>query len=122
MRSVLTILLCMIPFTASAEWTQYKVMENGDEHYFDPTQVETEGNIVRVLSRVRYRTSVMGAKSYESEIKLNCLERTQSSVRSTFFNDENWKTPAMATNTREQPPVGIKAGSAVDSLAEILCE
>lgn len=122
MRPALIVLFCTFPFSANADWIEYKTLENGDVYFYDPSQVVMDGNALRVLNRIRYRTSVMGAKSFESEIKLDCAGRTHALMSSTFFNDGNWQTPAMASNTREQPAKEIEDGSVADALATILCK
>lgn len=121
MKKFAIILLCMFPLTANAEWVEYKTMENGDVYFFDNSRVNVEGAIVRVLNRTRYQTSLMGAESHESELKINCNDRTHAIVRNTFYNDKDWKTPAMAPDNIERPPAMIKPGSAIASLAHILC-
>ena len=122
MKYFLTFLLCLIPFSASADWVQYETAENGDVYLYDNSQLHIDGRIITVLNRIKYRSSVMGAKSYESEMRIDCVERTQTITRSTFFNDENWKDAAMAPDTTEKPAVYIEMGSAAASLARLLCK
>ncbi len=120
-RPLLTALLAF-SCNAAAEWIEYSVAANGDAFYFDNARVQKDGDLVNVWSRTRYKSSVMGASSYQSLMQLNCAERSETTLQSTFYIDRNWSSPAMATNTRKQPEVAITANSATQRLADILCE
>ena len=108
--------------SAIADWIEYTAQPNGDVHFFDDARVEKEGNEISVWSRVRYKTSVMGAAGFQSLVKIDCLEETESVQQSTFFSDRDWAVPAMATNTKPKRAKKIKPGSAVEVLASRLCE
>ena len=105
-----------------AEWVEYSTRANGDVYFFDKARVQKNGNLVNVWNRIRYKTSVMAASSYQSLIKIDCSEYSETTLQSTFYTDKNWTTPAMATNTREKPKVFIKANSASERLADNLCQ
>ena len=105
-----------------AEWVEYSTRANGDVYFFDKARVQENGNLVNVWNRIRYKTSVMAASSYQSLIKIDCSEYSETTMQSTFYTDKNWTTPAMATNTREKPKVSIKANSTSERLADILCQ
>jgi len=104
------------------EWLQYAQKLNGDLYFFDPSRVERNGNLRRVWSGIRYGTSVMGASSYLSLLEIDCSERTERTLQSTFFTDKHWKKPAMTTDTKEKPKRRILAGSEAERLVEILCD
>lgn len=104
-----------------AGWRQYSQEPNGDVHYFDPSRVKTTANLHRVWSRIRYKTSVMGAASFQSLLEIDCAERTERILQNTFFSDKHWKKPAMNTDMTEKPKRSIVKGSAVGRLSEILC-
>ncbi|MDJ0739618.1 MAG: hypothetical protein QNJ91_07860 [Gammaproteobacteria bacterium] len=120
-KPLLTTLLTL-SCNATAEWIEYSVAANGDAFYFDNTRVQKDGDLVDVWSRTRYQSSVMGASSYQSLMQLNCAEHSETTLQSTFYIDNNWSSPAMATNTRKQPEVAITANSATQRLADMLCE
>ena len=63
----------------------------------------------------------MGAWSYQSLIKIDCFEYTQTTLQDTFYTDKNWTIPAMLTNTKQKPKEQITQGSFTDLLTEILC-
>lgn len=104
------------------EWVQYANKPNGDAYYFDPSRVERNDGLRRVWSGIRYKTSVMGAASHLSLLEIDCAERTEKTLQSTFFTDRNWKKPAMMTDTKERPKRRIVAGSETERLVEILCD
>ena len=105
-----------------AAWIEYSTGANGDVFYFDDARVEKRGNLVNVWNRIRYRTSVMGASSYQSFIEIDCAESSETTLQRTFYNDKNWTTPAMATDTMAKPKVCMKADSATRRLANVVCE
>ncbi len=122
MKKLLLILLLTFSCNTMAEWVEYSTRANGDVYFFDKARVQKNGNLVNVWNRIRYKTSVMAASSYQSLIKIDCSEYSETTLQSTFYTDKNWTTPAMATNTREKPKVSIKANSASQRLADILCQ
>jgi len=105
-----------------AEWVEYSTRPNGDVFFFDNERVEKNGNQISVWTRVRYKTSVMGASSYQSLLSLNCTEKSETELQSTFFSDDNWHKPAMATNTNAKPKKLVEPNSATDRLVNMLCE
>jgi Surface-adhesin protein E len=104
------------------EWVQYAQKPNGDRYFFDPSRVERNADSRRVWSGIRYKTSVMGASSFLSLLEIDCSERTERVLQSTFFTDKHWKKPAMMTNTKEGPKRPVVAGSETERLVEILCD
>ena len=104
------------------EWRIYSQEPNGDVYFFDPSRVKRVDSLHRVWSRVRYKTSVMGAPSYQSLLEIDCSERTQIVLQNTFFSDKHWKKPAMNTDKTEKPKRLISKGSATERLSEILCD
>ena len=121
LKKLLLILLLGFPCNATAGWVEYSTRANGDVHYFDDARVQKDGNLVRVWNRVRYKTSVMGASSYQSLLKIDCAERSETTLQSTFYTDKHWTIPAMATDAMAKPKVSITADSATQPLADILC-
>lgn len=105
-----------------AAWRLYSEEQNGDVYYFDASRVKTTTNLHRVWSRIRYKTSVMGAASYQSRLEIDCSERTERILQNTFFSDRHWKKPAMNTDMMEKPKRAIAKGSATERLSEILCD
>ena len=103
------------------EWRKYSQEPNGDVYFYDTSRVRTVTNLHRVWSRIRYKTSVMGASSYQSLLEIDCSERTEQIMQNTFFSDKHWKRPAMNTDKTEKPKLVIAKGSATDRLSDILC-
>ena len=103
------------------EWRSYSQELNGDVYFFDASRVEANSNLRRVWSRIRYKTSVMGAQSYQSLLEIDCAGRTERVLQNTFFSDKHWKEPAMNTDVTERPKHLIAAGSATERLAGLLC-
>ena len=103
------------------EWVMYTEEPNGDVHFYDTSRVEEIDALRRVWNGIRYKTSVMGASSYLSLLEIDCSERTEKVLQSTFFTDKHWKKPAMSTDTKEKPKSQISVGSATERLTEILC-
>lgn len=122
LKQLLLIFLLAFSCNAMAEWVEYTTRANGDVHYFDNARVQKDDNNVSVWNRVRYRTSVMGASSYQSFLKIDCSENSEITLQSTFFSDKDWTTPSMATNTKAKPKKNLKANSAAEQLAKIVCE
>lgn len=122
LKNLLLILTLAFSCNALAEWVEYSAGANGDIFFYDDARVQKDGNLVNVWNRIRYRTSVMAASSYQSLMEIDCSEYSQTTLQSTFYTDKNWTTPAMATNTRKKPKVNIDANSATQRLADILCK
>ena len=104
------------------EWRVYSEEANGDVYFFDASRIEETADTHRVWTRIQYKTSVMGASSYQSRLEIDCSERTEKTLQRTFFSDRRWETPAMSTDKKEKPKRPIAAGSAAERLLEILCE
>lgn len=104
------------------KWRAYSQELNGDVYFFDTSRVERIKSLHRVWSRVRYKTSVMGASSYQSLLEIDCSERTERILQNTFFSDKHWENPAMNTDMTEKPKRQIPQGSATERLSGILCD
>ena len=81
------------------KWVMYAEKATGDLYFYDPSRVERIDTLRHVWDGVRYKTSVMGASSFLSLLEINCSERTQRILQSTFFTDEHWENAAMKTDT-----------------------
>ncbi|MEM1200561.1 MAG: surface-adhesin E family protein [Pseudomonadota bacterium] len=106
----------------TAPWREYSQQPNGDIHFFDSSRVETAADLRKVWNRIRYKTSVMGAASYQSLLEIDCAQRTERILQNTFFSDKHWKTPSMGTDKTAKPKRQIAKGSATERLSGILCE
>ncbi|WP_425441155.1 surface-adhesin E family protein [Ruegeria marina] len=62
----------------------------------------------------------MGASSFLSLLEIDCAERTQRTLQSTFFTDEYWKNASMKTDTKAKPKRGIAVGSTTERLAQMV--
>ena len=121
MKQLLSILLLTFSCNLMAEWIEYSTKSNGDVFFYDNARVEKNGNQISVWTRVRYKTSVMSASSYQSFLRLDCTENSETVLQSTFYTDRDWNTPAMATNTNAKPKKLVKPNSATGQLVNILC-
>lgn len=119
---VLAIFLLTISSRSMAEWVEYSTMPNGDVFFYDNARVERKDNQITVWTRIRYKTSVMAASSYQSFSKLICSENSETVLQSTFYTDRNWTQPAMATNMNAKPKILLKPNSANWPLVLILCK
>lgn len=122
MNKLVSILLLVISGSAMAEWIEFTVRPNGDVFFYDDSRLEVVGDEISVWTRVRYKTSVMAASSYESHVRLHCSEKSKIVLQNTFYTDKNWAKPAMATNTNAKPKQFVAANSAFAQLLEILCD
>jgi len=122
MKQALSILLLFLSSNVMAEWTEYSTRPNGDVFFYDTARVEKNGSLISVWTRVRYKRSVMAASSYQSLLRLDCSENSETIIQSTFYTDKDWNTPAMATNTNVKPAISIKENSATGQLVNILCK
>ena len=122
LKKLILILLLSYSCNAMAEWVVYSERTNGDVYFYDKTRVQKQGNLVNVWSRIRYKTSVMGASSYQSFIEIDCSEYSETTLQRTFYSDNNWTIRAMATDMTKKPKVTINANSASERLADILCK
>jgi len=122
MKKLLSILLLGCSCNVLAEWVEYSTRSNGDVYFYDGGRVEQVGNQIKVWTRVRYKTSVMAASSYQSLLKIDCSENSEAILQSTFYTDKNWNKPAMATNTIAKPATKIGKNSATGQLLVILCK
>ena len=125
MKQILFLFLLTFSNSSYAEWLEYSTRENGDVYFFDDTRVEkveNNANQINVWTRVRYKTSVMAASSYQSFLRLDCSENSETILQSTFYTDRDWNKPAMATNTNAKPKTLVKPNSATGRLINILCK
>ena len=122
LKNLLLVTLLGLSCNTMAEWVEYSTGTNGEVFYFDDARVQKDGNLVSVWNRIRYQTSVMGAASYQSFMRIDCSEYSESTLQSTFYTDKNWTNPAMATNTKKKPKLSINENSATQRLANILCQ
>jgi len=122
MKNILFIFLLAFSNNSIAEWIEYSTEANGDVFFFDNARVQKNGNLVSVWNRIRYKTSLMGASSYQSFSKIDCSEYSETTLQNTFYSDKDWTMPAMATNTKEKPKKFINPNSAMEQLANILCK
>ena len=116
--------ICLFTFSGNlmAEWVEYSTRPNGDVFYFDNARVEKNGNQISIWTRVLYKTSVMGASSYQNKLRLDCAENSETVLQSTFYSDRDWNKPAMATNFNAKSATQVKPNSATRLLADILCK
>ena len=121
MKKLLSIFLLALSCCAMADWVEYSQAPNGDVFFYDDARVLQHESEFIVWTRVRYRRSIMGASSYESLLRLNCADNSLTVVQSTFFSDDDWKKPAMATDTTVKPKKQIDKASETTILAQILC-
>jgi len=105
-----------------ADWVEYSTKSNGDVFFYDNERVEKNDNQITVWTRVRFKTSVMAASSYQSFLRLDCYENSETVLQSTFYTDKDWSSPAMATNTNAKPKKMIQRNSATGQLVSILCK
>ena len=122
MKQLLTIFLLTFSCNALAEWIEFSTKSNGDVFFFDNARVEKNGAEISVWTRVRYKTSVMAAASYQSLLRLDCVENAETIVQSTFYTDRDWAKPAMATNTNVKPKTYVNDNSTTGQLLRILCK
>lgn len=122
MKQLLPIILLVVSCDSMAEWIEYSTMPNGDVYFYDNARIENNNDQISIWTRVRYKTSVMAASSYQSFLRLDCSENSETVLQNTFYTDRNWNTPAMATNTNAKPKKYIKPNSAAGRLLDILCK
>ena len=122
MKQLLLIFLMIFSCDLMAKWIEYSAKPNGDIYFFDDERVEKNGEQINVWTRIRYKTSVMGASSYQSYLRLDCSENSETTIQSTFYSDKDWVTPAMAANFNAKPEKQVKPDSATAQLIDILCK
>jgi len=122
MKQLLSIFLLTFSCNLMAEWVEYTTQSNGDVFFYDNARVEKQGDQISVWTRVKYKTSVMGASSFQSLLKFDCSEDSETVLQSTFYSDGDWIKPAMATNTNAKPKNSIKPNSPSGQLLIILCK
>jgi len=105
-----------------ADWIEYSTRSNGDVYFFDNSRVEKNGDLINVWTRVRYKTSVMAASSYQSLLRLDCSENSETILQDTFYTDKDWTKPAMATNSNPKPKKNVAPDSATSLLVDIICK
>jgi len=122
MKYWLLIFLLTFPGSILAEWVDFSTRPNGDVFFFDNARIEKDGDEIVVWVRVRYKTAVMAASSYQSLLKLDCSENSETILQNTFFTDKQWTKPAMATNTSAKPARYVTENSATEQLMKLLCK
>ncbi|MEM7745780.1 MAG: surface-adhesin E family protein [Pseudomonadota bacterium] len=123
--AVFSVLLAFLIVGASVaqdtRWQIYSEEANGDVYFFDASQLNPKSRLHGVWTRTQYKTSVMGASSYQSFVELDCADRTVRTLQRTFFSDKHWEKPAMSTDMTAKPKRAIRKGSATERLYDILC-
>jgi len=122
MKKILPVILLTFSCNSMAEWIEYSTRSNGDVYFYDNARVEKKGDHISVWTRVRYKRSVMASSSYQSFLRLDCSENSETVLQSTFYTDSDWNKKAMATNTNAKPEEVIKPNSATEQLVKILCK
>ena len=122
MKKILLLILLVGPDNAKAEWLKYSIRVNGDVYFYDSVKIRKRGALLNVWNRIQYKSSVMGARSYQSLMQIDCSNYTKQILQNTFYTDRNWTTPAIATDTQEKPKVYIKTDTATHQLVGILCD
>ena len=122
MKKLVLIFLLTISCSAMAEWIEYAAMPNGDVYYYDDARIEMDGSEIIIWTRVRYKTSVMAASSYQSLLRLDCAEISETVLQHTFYTDKNWNKPAMVTNTNAKPTQPVKGNSPTKNLISVFCK
>jgi len=121
LKKLLLMLLLVGASNAKAEWLEYSIRVNGDVYFYDPVTIKKRGALFNVWNRIQYKSSVMGARSYQSLMQIDCSNFTKKILQNTFYTDRNWTNPAIATDTQEKPKIYIKTDSATHQLVRILC-
>ena len=122
MKKLVSIILLTFSCSAIAEWVEFSTRSNGDVFFYDSARVEKNGREISVWTRIRYKTSVMAASSYQSLLKLDCAEKSETILQDTFYTDKDWTKPAMATNTNVKPAKSVKENLPTYELLSILCK
>ena len=112
----------LVASNGEGEWQLYSQEPNGDVHFYDQTRVKSDANLHQVWNRIRYKTSIMGAASYQSLLEIDCVGGTERILQNTFFSDKHWEKPAMNTDRSEKPERLIAEDSASERLSAILCD
>ena len=107
---------------ALGEWDEYMREANGDAFFYNKGNIQQEDSLVKVWTRIRYKSSVMGAASYQSLIRIDCCDDSETTLQSTFYIDSNWTHPAMATDAKKKPKTYIDGNDALERLTRILCK
>jgi len=121
-KKLLPIFLMLYCCDVLAGWIQYSTKHNGDVFFYDDTRVEISGSEILVWTRIKYKTSIMAASSYQSLLQLDCAKNTETILQSTFYTDKDWSVPAMSTNTNPKPEKKIPPNSASQQLVKVLCK
>lgn len=122
MKPLLPLLLFAFSSSAMAEWLVFSTRPNGDVYFYDSSRIEKNGEEISVWTRIRYKTSVMAASSYQNRLRLDCAENSKTVLQSTFYTDKHWAKPAMATNINAKPTQYVKEDSAYAELIRKLCK
>lgn len=119
--SIATKSVASVTCSGESLWVKYAEEANGDLFFYDASRVETIGTLRHICIGVRYKTSVMGASSFLSLLEIDCSERMERTLQSTFFTDKHWRRAAMKTDTTAKPKKRIAVGSTTERLTEIVC-
>lgn len=122
MKQILAIILLTFSCNLMADWIEFATKSNGDVYFYDDARVEKTGDEIDVWTRIRFKRSVMAASSYQSLLRLDCSDDSETELQSTFFTDKDWAIPAMATNSNAKPKKSIKENSTTAQLVSILCQ
>jgi len=121
MKHLLFLFLLIFSTDLMSEWVEYLNKTNGDVLFYDKASVQKNGNLVSVWNRIQFKTSVMGASSFQNHLKIDCFEHSETTLQRTFYSDKDWTTPTMSTDYKQKPKKHIEENSATEYLANILC-
>lgn len=105
-----------------SDWQPYHQRNNGDAFFYDRRSVVRQGDRIQVERRVRFRASLMGAYSYQELLEIDCKQLKERALRKAFFSDPQWRIPAMAPDTSQQPFLRIDETSPTRQLVDVFCE
>ena len=118
-KRLLMCLIMTLSGSVMAEWDRYFDGSNGDVFFYDRNRIQKEKNLINVWNRVRYKTSMMGAESYQSHIRIDCTDYSETTLQGTFYIDDKWTLPAMATDTKRKTKTDISGNDALEALAKL---
>ena len=115
------IMLFLFSTPVSAEWVNYLTDPNGNEYFYNATQIELTSDTIKVWERARHKVPLLEVLgSSESHMHIGCERKYFQQFKISFYFDQNWKNQHGNTGN-DKKRRGFVPGSPMEYLANLLC-
>ncbi|MAW33985.1 MAG: hypothetical protein CMK56_06210 [Proteobacteria bacterium] len=118
---LIIIILLLISAPVSAEWINYLTDSNGNEYFYNNTQINRTSDSMIVWERVRHKVPLLEViGSSESHMHIGCERKQFQQFKISFYFDQNWKNQHGKTGNDKKKREFVPSSS-MEYLAKLLC-